>query len=412
MEIQLPPLHKGQQTIHNSKARFRVVAAGRRFGKTRLAVLECVEAGVMGKRVWWLVPVYYQAEAAWRDLIALAGKIPGAKIERSDNTIRFGNGGFITVRTTTEPDNLRSEGLDFVVFDEAAFMESVVWSEAIRPALADRRGRALFISSPNGRNWYYELYQAARRDTTGTWETFQMPMTANPLIKAEEIEQIRASTTPENFAQEYMGEFVKHSGMVYPEFTHAVHVTDQMPQRFVTVLAGVDIGYKNPTAMILGGLDADDTLWIFREEYRPQVVYDEWVKVAHDLQNLYRIEQWFVDPAAAEFVTAMTNASLHATGANNDVLPGINAVKTRLLMQGTTTPSLFIHPNCINLIDEMEVYQWQKNRDGLVDKVKKSHDHAVDALRYLVMGVQEWVGSLALEVGEVHIEPEVRWNAY
>ena len=147
-------LHPAQLVIHNDPARFKVVSAGRRFGKTRLAVAECLGAAREGKRAWWISPTYRMSNVGWRPLKQIASRVPGAVIRKVEKEAVFPGGGLVAVRSADNPDSLRGEGLDFVVMDEAAYIMPEAWIEAIRPALSDRLGRALFISTPRGRNWF------------------------------------------------------------------------------------------------------------------------------------------------------------------------------------------------------------------------------------------------------------------
>lgn len=156
----LPQPHPNQQIILNSNARFRVVACGRRFGKTMIGLHEILlHAGERGHTCWWLAPTYDMAAHVWRDLKAAVAKLPGVTLHQTDLRIEFPGGGSIEVHSAHTPDHLRGPGLDFVVLDEAAFMPASVWPEVIRPMLVHSRGAALFLSTPNGKNWFYDLFR-------------------------------------------------------------------------------------------------------------------------------------------------------------------------------------------------------------------------------------------------------------
>lgn len=208
-----PHLHPGQLEVHNNPARFKVLAAGRRWGKTRLGVNECIGVAVDGKRAWWVSPSYKTSEVGWRPLRQLTRKIPGTEIRLADRMVIFPGGGFVAVRSADNPDSLRGEGLDFVVMDECAFMQPEAWKEAIRPALSDRQGRALFISTPRGRNWFWDVYR--RADIDKDWASFTYPTSANPYMPAGEIEAARAELPEITFRQEYLAEFVDSEGAVF-----------------------------------------------------------------------------------------------------------------------------------------------------------------------------------------------------
>jgi len=120
----------------------------------------------------------------------------------------------VSVRSADNTDSLRGEGLDFVVLDECAFMKREAWTEALRPALSDREGGALFISTPKGRNWFWENYQRGVRGEDN-WQSFRFPTSSNPYIPAEEIEAARRDLPDRIFRQEYLAEFLEGEGSVF-----------------------------------------------------------------------------------------------------------------------------------------------------------------------------------------------------
>lgn len=206
-------LHHAQYEIHECKSRFRVVSAGRRFGKTRLAVLECLGVASEGKRAWWISPTYKMSNVGWRPLRQIAVRIPGAVIRKQEKEIVLPGGGTVSVRSADNPDSLRGEGLDFVVMDEAAYISPDAWGEAIRPALSDRQGRALFISTPRGRNWFWDIHR--KGDSDPDWTSFTYPTSSNPFIPPGEIDAVKAELPEIIFRQEYLAEFVDSEGAVF-----------------------------------------------------------------------------------------------------------------------------------------------------------------------------------------------------
>lgn len=218
LRLRLPALHAAQAKIEASTARFRIVVAGRRFGKTRFGVRECVKVASSGGRAWWIAPSYKLARPGWRALLRLVKKYPGISINKSERLIEFPGGGEIQVRTGKDPDELRGEGLHLVVLDEAAYMKREVWFEAIRPALADEKGDALFISTPAGMsNWLAELWDAAQDDPD--WQTFRFTTADNPFIDADEIDAMRKDLGSLLARQEIDAEFLDEIGTIFrPEW--------------------------------------------------------------------------------------------------------------------------------------------------------------------------------------------------
>ena len=217
----LPPLHEGQLEVAKNPARWKILCAGRRFGKTRLGVQLCMEVALRGGRAWWVAPTFSIARVGWRDIAASAKSFPREiepKVSLANMQIDLANGGSIAVRSADNPQRLRGEGLDFLVMDEAAFVKPEVWQEVLRPTLTERKGSALFISTPIGRdNWFYDLWETA--EDGDNWARFRFSTTDNPAIDPEEVESARVEVGSIVFAQEYLAEFVDAGqGMLKPEW--------------------------------------------------------------------------------------------------------------------------------------------------------------------------------------------------
>lgn len=217
VKIQLPPLHPRQREIAEDPARFRVVSAGRRFGKTRMSAMLCLVEAIEGRRAWWIAPTYKMASVGWRDIRGLAAQVPILHIRENDKRVEGPSGGFVEVRSADAPQSLRGEGLDFVVFDECALISEEAWTEAIRPALSDRKGRALFISTPKGRTFFWRLWSKGQDedDESSDWKSWQIPSSDSPFMDPKEIAEARNDMSEEIFDQEYMARFIEHSGTVF-----------------------------------------------------------------------------------------------------------------------------------------------------------------------------------------------------
>ncbi len=239
-EINFPPLHEKQKEVAESGARFKVCAAGRRFGKSRLGSALCVSEGLSGGRAWWVAPSYPVAMVGWRMVRKLSQRIPGVKIKQGDYMIEYPLGGEVRVRSADNPNSLRGEGLDLVVLDECAFMKEETWNEAIRPALSDRLGRAVFISTPKGRNWFWRLYQNGINGEEG-WRSWQLPTSSNPYINTVEIEAAKSQLPELIFRQEYLAEFIDDQGGVFRRVQEAAILDPQEPDPHKQYVAGVDV---------------------------------------------------------------------------------------------------------------------------------------------------------------------------
>lgn len=238
-EYRLPPLHRRQTEILRDPARFKVAACGRRFGKSRLGVVACLETALTGGVSWWVAPDYPTASIGWRGLTTLARQIPGADIQRGERIVQLPGRGWVQVRSAWEPDSLRGEGLKRVVVDEAALVAEAAWTQALRPALADQHGDALFLFSPKGRNWVYRLYVRGQNATEPQYASWNLPSSDNPFLDASEIAQARQDMPERWFRQEFLAEFLDDSGGVFRGVRSNI-VLDREPDG--PVFVGVDLG--------------------------------------------------------------------------------------------------------------------------------------------------------------------------
>ena len=210
-------LHPKQLEVFTSKARYKVVAAGRRAGKSYLAcVMLLIEAlkdenkygyKLKNKEVWYIAPTFNQAKDIMWGLLKDLGSEVIVKTIENTGTAELVNGRRIQLKGSDRPDTLRGSGNSFVVMDEFAFMKPTVWDVIVQPTLADVKGSALFIGTPDGKNHFYDLWIQAQREDMPDWEAFHFNSTDNPLIDPDEIEKARTIMSPEAFRQEFEASF-------------------------------------------------------------------------------------------------------------------------------------------------------------------------------------------------------------
>lgn len=288
MVIVLPEPLEHQIPILESQARFKVVACGRRWGKTALGLMAAVDGhgggigAIDGGNIWWVTSDYKTANRViWPNLKRATVGAWEDKSEQ-DKTVTLPGGGRVTVRSADNPDSLRGDGLHGLVVDEAAFQDPYLWTDVLRPALADHQGWCIFISTPNGQNWFYDLF---RRKGEG-WESWQRPTSDNPLIPPEELESARLDIGPRAFRQEYGAEFMDAAGAEWPgEWFKEEHWFDAWPHgtQFTLRTVGVDSSMGksryagDPSAIVILCRDRDGVLWVEADiERRPvtQIVSD------------------------------------------------------------------------------------------------------------------------------------------
>ncbi len=255
------PLRRDQIAIAGHPARFKVVACGRRWGKTSMGLRMAQLAVSKWQRdVWWVAPSYSLAFHPWLMLKAAFRDQWEIKLE-AERYIELPEGGSVTVKTADNPDLLRGVGLDLVIVDEAAFVERRTWEAVLAPALSDRRGRALLISTPCGRNWFWEAFQRGQDPLIPHWQSWRYPTSANPIIPDSEIDQMKAILPARTFRQEYLAEFIEDGGTVFRNVKQAATVPLDPPPVPIAghrTYMGVDFGrYVDFTALAV--IDADRT---------------------------------------------------------------------------------------------------------------------------------------------------------
>ena len=284
--------HAGQLEVHNSDARFKVLSAGRRWGKTRLGVNECLDVAAQGGRAWWVSPSYKTSEVGWRPLRQITRKIPGAEIRLVDRVVNFPGGGFVAVRSADNPDSLRGEGLDFVVMDECAFMQREAWTEAIRPALSDRQGKVLFISTPKGRNWLWEIYQRGVSGEEG-WQSWTFPTSSNPFIAKEEIEAAKRDLPEMIFRQEYLAEFIDDAGGVFRRVQEAAVLEPKEYEEGKQYIAGVDVA-ASVDFTVVSVLDAESKEMVYLDRFN-RVDYPVLIDRLESVYHRYHLTSMVVE---------------------------------------------------------------------------------------------------------------------
>ena len=235
-------LHPAQLQIFNSKKRFKIVAAGRRFGKSYLSAWLLLINAIQSesKDVFYVAPTFQQAKDIMWGMLKDLGKDLIAAAHENTAVLTLVNGRKIYLKGSDRPDTLRGIGLAYVVLDEYASMKPVVWEQIIRPTLADVQGGALFIGTPAGKNHFFDLYKDALEEDD--WDSFQFTSTDNPFLPSEEIEASRKSMSSMSFRQEFEASFETFSGGIFKEEWFKV---DEEPEEGSYVIAIDPAGFES-----------------------------------------------------------------------------------------------------------------------------------------------------------------------
>jgi len=383
------PLTKPQETIFDDTNRFRVVSAGRRFGKTFLSMYEIARvARLPNTRIFYVAPTYRMGkQIIWEDLkVQLLQRRWVKKINESDLTILLVNGSRISVRSADNPDSMRGVSLDFCVLDEAAYMPKSVWTEVLRPTLSDRQGGALMISTPRGFNWFYDLWQQGKTQTD--WNSFQYTTVQGGQVTEAEVEAARADLDRITFEQEYEASFENAGHRIYYAFDMEQNIEpyDMDVPRVIHI--GMDFN-TNPMSAVIAH-QTPNGLHIFDEISIPNSNTDELASEIHNRYGKHKIVV-YPDPAGKARKTSSQKTdhailedwgfTVRAKRAHPSVKDRINAVN-RLFTDANGIHNMFIDPRCREVIKCVGKHQY---KEGTTQPDKDSgYDHMNDALGYMV----------------------------
>ena len=228
-------------------AKVKVVCMGRRWGKTMMAGSVALSCAAHGAAVAWIPPTYKNARPLWRFAEQMTAPVSKRlRINRTDRTIEFPGGGWLGIYTADNPVGILGEAFDLVILEEAARIAEDVWSETIMPTLADRDGRAMLISTPRGRNWFWREYQAGLADGK-TQASFTAPSNANPMPQIQRaFEMARTRVSERTFRQEWEAQFLDDGGGVFRRVQEAATIPQAIePIAGHQYVIGADWGRTN-----------------------------------------------------------------------------------------------------------------------------------------------------------------------
>lgn len=424
-KIGYAPHSPAQRQYHDSTARFRVPCCGRRFGKSTMAGADRVFDMFKPNTLGWIVgPTYDLGEkefrVMWDALIVKLGLGRDNRVKKAYNK-RMGDmyiempwGARVEVRSASQPERLVGEKLHWAILSEAAKHNRETWERFIRPALADYRGQADFPSTPEGYNWYYDLWMLGIDEGFDNWAAWQYPSWLNPVVFPEgrqdpEILEIEATTTKEWFLQEIAADFSAFVGKIYDEFQPAVHVKQHQFNPAWRNYMFFDWGFVNPLVCLEVQIDPMDNVYIWREHYASYKRVEEHCHILRNREQPvgYHVDLAFgdaADPEAAAQVSQYLVQCLAMDEAKANWREGVDLVKKFLRTYDTgrqldefgtpeLQPKLFVDPSCTNVIREFNNYKAPDNNksnlreSGSTSAALKVDDHCMDALRYGLMHI-------------------------
>lgn len=418
-KIQYKQVHllKWQTSVWDDLHRFKVINCGRRTGKSTLALLKMIDftSRTPGTRVWYVAPTYRQAKnIMWNMIRDYVPEAMISKMNEQELVIWLANGSVIELKGADNPDSLRGVKIDFIIFDEVAFITG--WGQAwsiLRPTLMDSQAECWFISTPNGFNHFKSLADTCNKRKD--WHYFHFTVFDNPHISREEIEQSRSEMTEDAFAQEMLGDFRKMKGLVYPNFNRDIHVKELTDFEPVYWIRGLDRGFTNPTAVAYIQVNKDGIWYQTHEIYETGLTTFRLSDLLFEMDTELGIEEYelsTMDSAQAGDIKELQDFGhdflpvRKESGETNSeyVRYKIQRLYARFELKGTT-PGLYIHPRCIHTIRDFETYKYKDRKisddimaetenmvsETLDENPEKNNDHAPDAVGDLNVMYQHFI---------------------
>lgn len=373
--------------INSPDYRFVVAALSRRQGKTYIAnIIGQLTALVPNTNVLIMSPNYSLSQISFdlqRSLIKHFD-LEVARDNAKDKIIELTNGSTIRMGSVNQVDSTVGRSYDLIIFDEAALGEAGMdaFNVALRPTLDKPNSKCIFISTPRGRNnWFSEFYQRGYNNEYDNWCSIRATYHENPRISMEDIEEAKKGMSKAEFNQEYLADFNTFEGQIWNfNYTECVANLEELNTSKMDIFAGMDVGYKDPTAFCVIGYDWEEEKYYVLDEYMEAERTTE--QHAIEIQKL--IDKWDVDAIYIDSAAQQTrfdlaqNYDISTINATKSVLDGIAAVSTIV-----DNDRLIVDQCCKETLSALDQYQWNPNQNLLVEKpVHNMASHMADALRY------------------------------
>jgi phage terminase large subunit len=384
-------LSKAQRLIADAPFRFRVAVCGRRFGKTHLAIRELAKyAAKPDQRVWYVAPTYRMAkQIVWKKLKKKLLAINWVKkVNEQDLTLELVNGSEISLRGADNYDSLRGVGLNFIVLDEAADIDSEAWYEVLRPTLSDTGGHCLFLGTPKGMNWFKDVFD--NHLTKNNWVSFQFTTLDGGNVPADEVESARVDLDARTFRQEFLATFENFSGIVAYSFgKHNIKPAEEISAHEPLIL-GTDFNIQPMSCTVMrrtkDGLHCVDEIVINGSNTN---------ELVDEIRNRYPKNPITIypDPAGVQRKTSangntdikiLENAGFTVRYHRQHPLvkDRINAANSLFFARDNGSTRFYIDPKCKHTIKSLQQFCYKEGTQ-IPDK-DSGFDHMFDALTYAI----------------------------
>ncbi len=372
--------------INNPKYRFVSAAVSRRQGKTYIAnIIGQLVSLVPGSNILIMSPNYALSQISFdlqRNLIKHFD-LEVTKDNAKDKVIEISNGSTVRMGSINQVDSCVGRSYDLIIFDEAALADGKdAFNVALRPTLDKDNSKAIFISTPRGRNnWFSEFFYRGFSDEFPEWCSIRATYKDNPRMSETDIAEARKSMSEAEFRQEYEADFNTYEGQIWKfDFETQVKDFSQLDTSKMDVFAGLDVGYKDPTAMCVIAYDWDKEQYYLVDEY----FNSERTTEQHAAQIQSLIDRWDIDYIYIDSAAQQTrfdfaqNYDISTINAKKSVLDGIGHVSGII-----DNNLLFVDQEAKQSLSCLDAYQWDPNPNLMKEKPKHNMaSHMADALRY------------------------------
>jgi hypothetical protein len=372
--------------INNPKYRFICGALSRRQGKTYIAnIIGQLTVLIPGSSVLLMSPNYSLSQISFdlqRNLIKHFD-LEVVKDNAKDRVIELSNNSTIRMGSINQVDSVVGRSYDLIIFDEAALTDGRdAFNVALRPTLDKLNSKALFISTPRGRNnWFADFFYRGFNDEFPDWLSIKATYHENPRFSEDDVKEAKKSMSTAEFAQEYLADFNTYEGQVWNfDYEKCTTNLDNFNPEGMDIFAGLDVGYKDPTAFIVIAYDWDTESYYVLDEY----IEAEKTTEQHAMEIQERVMKWDIDYIYIDSAAQQTrydfaqNYDISTINAKKSVLNGIGHVGNIV-----DNNKLFVNQKCTHTLECLDQYQWDPNPNLMREKPK--HDkfsHMSDALRY------------------------------
>jgi hypothetical protein len=372
--------------INNPKYRFVSAAVSRRQGKTYIAnIIGQLVSLVPGSNILIMSPNYSLSQISFdlqRNLIKHFD-LEVTKDNAKDKVIEISNGSTVRMGSVNQVDSCVGRSYDLIIFDEAALADGKdAFNVALRPTLDKENSKAIFISTPRGRNnWFSEFFYRGFSEDFPEWCSIRATYRDNPRMSETDIAEARKSMSEAEFRQEYEADFNTYEGQIWKfDFETQVKDLSQLDTSKMDVFAGLDVGYKDPTALCVIAYDWDEEKYYLVDEY----FNSERTTEQHAIEIQKLIDRWDIDYIYIDSAAQQTrfdlaqNYDISTINAKKSVLDGIGHVSGIV-----DNDKLYVDQECKESLKCLDAYQWDPNPNLLKEKPRHNMaSHMADGLRY------------------------------